>query len=337
MQFARLPRREFIRQLCGAAAWSSIANAQELRAGLPLIGVLWPGKPSYPAVLSNSKALSEGLEEEGYTEGRNIKTENRYYENLEGLKKAAAELTALNVNVIVAAGGTPAVIAAMRATKNIAIVGGNMADPVSDGLIASLARPGGNVTGNTFLGPELEPKRFQLLREIAPQATHIAVLQHPGVYSKATMQNMRAHIEEAAKAAGLTLQIADASSPDDFDSAFESIVAARADALLVLPSPMLYGSYRQLVDLAARHRLPTMYVWREAVEVGGLISYGADIPDLSRRAGKYVAKILRGAKPSDLPVEQPVKFELAINLRTAKTLDLQIPDKLIALADDVIE
>jgi len=332
-----LKRREFITLLCGAAAWSSIANAQQPQAGLPLIGVLLPGKPSSPIWLSNLKALREGLEEEGYTEGRNIKTEYRYYENLEELKKAVAELVALNVNIIVAAGGTPAVIAAMHATKNIAIVGGNMADPVSDGLVASLARPGGNVTGNTFLGPELQAKRLQLLREIAPQATRIAVLQHPGVYSKATMQNMLAHIEEAARATGLTLQIADASSPNDFDSAFESIVAARADALIVLPSPMLYTNYRHLVDLAARHRLPTMYVWREAVEVGGLMSYGADIPDLSRRAGKYVAKILRGAKPSDLPVEQPVKFDLAINLKTAKALGLQIPDQLIAVADDVIE
>jgi putative ABC transport system substrate-binding protein len=330
-------RRDFVTLLCGAAAWSSIANAQRHQAGTPLIGVLWPWKPPSPIWLSNSKALSEGLEEEGYTEGRNIKTEHRYYENLEGLKRAVGELVALDVNVIVAGGSTPAVMAAMDATKNIAIVGGNMADPVSDGLIASLARPGGNVTGNTFLGPELEPKRLQLLREIAPQATHIAVLQHPGVYSKATMQNMRARIEEAAKAAGLTLQIADASSPNDFDSAFESIVAARADALIVLPSPMLYTNYRHLVDLAARHRLPTVYVWREAVEVGGLMSYGADIPDLTRHAGKYVAKILKGAKPGDLPVEQPVKFELAINLRTAKALGLQIPDKLIAVADDVVE
>ena len=329
-------RREFITLLGGAAAWSSIANAQQPQAGLPLIGVFWLGKPSSPIRLSNSKALGEGLQEEGYVEGRNIKTEFRYADNLDGLNKAVAELLALNVNVIVA-GGTPAVIAAMHATKNIPIVGTSMADPVADGLIASLAQPGGNVTGNTFLGPELEPKRLQLLREIAPQATHIAVLQHPGVYSEATMRNMLAHIEEAARATGLTLQIADVKGPNDFDSAFESIVAARADALIVLPSPMFYINYPRLVDLAARHRLPTMYVFREAVEGGGLMSYGPDIPDLARRAGKYVAKILRGARPSDLPVEQPVKFEFVINLRTAKALGLQIPDKLLALADDVIE
>jgi putative tryptophan/tyrosine transport system substrate-binding protein len=169
-------RREFVTLVCGAAAWSSIADAHQPQAGLPLIGVLWPGKLPSPIWQRNLEALSGGLEEEGYTEGRNIKTEYRNYENLEGLKKAVAELVALSVNVIVAAGGTPAVMAAMHATKNIAIVGGNMADPVSDGLVASLARPGGNVTGNTFLGPELEPKRLQLLLEIAPRAIHIAVL-----------------------------------------------------------------------------------------------------------------------------------------------------------------
>jgi putative tryptophan/tyrosine transport system substrate-binding protein len=207
----QLKRREFITLLCGAAAWSSIANAQQPQAGPPLIGVLWLRKPPSPIWLSNSKALGEGLEEEGYTEGRNIKIEYRYYENLEGLKKAVAELVTLNVNVIVA-GGTPAVIAAMHATKNIAIVGAIMADPVTDGLVASLARPGGNVTGNTFLGPELEPKRLQLLREIAPQATRIAVLQHPRVYSEATMQNMLAHIEEAARATATEIHVVGAAN-----------------------------------------------------------------------------------------------------------------------------
>ena len=330
-------RREFVTLLGGAAVWSSIANAQQPQTGLSLIGVLWPWKPPSPILLSYSKALREGLQEEGYTEGRNIKTENRYYENLDGLKKAAAELVALNVNVIVAAGGTPAVIGAMHATKNIAIVGANMADPVADGLVASLARPGGNVTGNTFLGPELEPKRLQLLREIAPQATHIAALRHPGVYSAATMQHMLASIEEAAKASGVMLQVVDASGPNDFDSAFAAMVAARADALIILPSPMLYGNYRRLVDLAASYRLPTVYVWREAVEAGGLMCYGADITDLSRRAGKYVAEILKGAKPRDLPVEQPVKFVLAINLKTAKALGLAVPPTLLATADEVIE
>jgi putative ABC transport system substrate-binding protein len=321
-----MKRREFVTLVGGAAAWSTIANAQQSLTGASLIGVLWPGNPSSPVTLSGLKALSEALREEGYVEDRNIKIQYRYAENLDGLKKAADELAALNVNVIVAA-YTPAVIAAMSATKNIPIVGTSMADPVADGLIASLARPGGNVTGNTFLGPELEPKRLQLLRDVAPGATHIAALQHPGIYGEVTMRNMVANIEEAAKANGVNLHIVSVHGPNDFDSAFESIVDAGADALIVLPSPMFYQNYRRLVDLAARHRLPTMYVFKEAVEGGGLMSYGADIPGLAGLAGKYVVKILKGAKPSDLPVEQPVKFDLAINLKTARTLGLTIPHR----------
>ena len=331
-----MKRREFVTLVGGAAAWSTIANAQQSQTGSSLIGVLWPGNPSSPVTLSGLKALIEALREEGYLEDRNIKIQYRYAENLDGLKKAADELAALNVNVIVAA-YTPAVIAAMSATKNIPIVGTSMADPVADGLIARLARPGGNVTGNTFLGPELEPKRLQLLREVAPGATHIAALQHPGVYGEVTMRNMVASIEEAAKANGVNLHIVSVHGPNDFDSAFESIVDAGADALIVLPSPMFYQNYRRLVDLAARHRLPTMYVFKEAVEGGGLMSYGADIPGLAGLAGKYVVKILKGAKPSDLPVEQPVKFDLAINLKTARTLGLTIPPSLLVLADKVIE
>jgi putative ABC transport system substrate-binding protein len=180
-------------------------------------------------------------------------------------------------------------------------------------------------------------KRLQLLREVAPGATHIAALQHPGVYGEVTMRNMVASIGEAAKANGVNLHIVSVHGPNDFDSAFESIVHAGADALIILPSPMFYQNYRRLVDLAARHRLPTMYVFKEAVEGGGLMSYGADIPGLAGLAGKYVVKILRGAKPSDLPVEQPVKFDLAINLKTARTLGLTIPPSLLVPADKVIE
>jgi putative tryptophan/tyrosine transport system substrate-binding protein len=330
-------RRDFITLLGGAATWSSFASAQQpqMNAKLPLIGAIWPGKQS-AAALNNSAALREGLQEEGFIEDRNIKTQNRYAEDLVGLEKAADELVALNVNVILAL-GTPAARAAKRASKNIPVVGTSMADPVADGLVASLSRPGGNITGNTFLGPELEPKRLQLLKEIVPGANQIAALQHPGVYGEATMRNMSAGIEDAARAIGVGLQIFSATGPNDFDGAFEAIVAARIGALIILPSPMFYVNFRRLVDLAAKHRLPTVYVFKEAVEAGGLMCYGADISDLSRLAGKYVAKILKGAKPGDLPVEQPIKFELAINLKTAKTLGLTIPATLITVADEVIE
>ncbi|MGO9701896.1 MAG: ABC transporter substrate-binding protein [Xanthobacteraceae bacterium] len=329
-------RREFVTLLGGAAAWSSIANAQQLRTNLPVIGALWPGKPSTPITLSITEAFRRGLREEGYVDGDNIRIEYRYGEDLDGLRKSANELVGLNVEVIEAE-GTPAVLAAKWATSEIPIVGGNMADPRADGLVASLARPGGNVTGNTFLGPELAPKRLQLLREIVPSVTQIAVLQHPGVYGEATMRNMLAEMEEAAKANRVELQIVSASGPNDFDNAFGEMVAARTGALIVLPSPMFYRNYRRLVDLAAKCRLPTVYVFREAVEAGGLMSYGADIPDLSRLAAKYVTKILKGAKPSELPVEEPVRFELAINPKTAKALGLTIPPLLFVTADEVIE
>jgi putative tryptophan/tyrosine transport system substrate-binding protein len=329
-------RRDFIKLLGGTAAWPSVSFAQQPQTRLPLIGALWLGKPAAPLVLSNLEAFREGLREESYVEDQNIRIENRYAEGVEALEKAADELVGLKADVIMAT-GTPGVFAAKRATKSISIVGWAMADPVADGLVASLARPGGNVTGNTFLGPELEPKRLQLLREIVPDITQVAALQHPGVYGEATMRNMKAGIEEAAKVNDLGLQIFGASGPNDFDGAFAAMVAAQAGALVILPSPMFYFNYRRLVDLAAKHRLPTMYVWREAVEVGGLMSYGANLLGLSRLSGKYVAKILKGAKPSNLPVEQPVKFELAINLRTAKTLGLTIPATLITVADEVIE
>jgi putative tryptophan/tyrosine transport system substrate-binding protein len=329
-------RREFIKLIGGAAAWPSVADAQPPKINLPVIGALWPGKASAPTTLRTLQAFREGLRQEGYVEDQNVIIQNRYTDDFGGLEKTADALVALNVNVILAT-GTPAARAAKHATQSIPIVGASMADPVADGLIASLAQPGGNVTGNTFLGPELEPKRLQLLREVVPAATRIAALQHPGVYGEATMRNLLANIEAAAKASGVKLQIVGASGPNDFDSAFEAMVTERADALIVLPSPMFYLNYRRLVELAATHRLPAIYVFKEAVEGGGLMSYGADIPDLSRRASTYVAKILKGAKPSDLPVEQPVKFDLAANLKTAKALGITVPQSLLVAADEVIE
>jgi ABC-type uncharacterized transport system substrate-binding protein len=329
-------RREFIKLIGGAAVSASAANAQQSKISLPVVGALWPGKASAPTSLRTLETFREGLRQEGYVEDQNVIIQNRYADDFGGLEKTAEALVALNVNVILAT-GTPAARAAKHATQSIPIVGASMADPVADGLIASLAQPGGNVTGNTFLGPELEPKRLQLLGEVVPTATHIAVLQHPGVYGERTMRNLLANIEAAAKASRLKLQIVSANGPNDFDSAFEAMVTERADAFIVLPSPMFYLNYRRLVDLAATHLLPAIYVFKEAVEGGGLMSYGADIPDLSRRASTYVAKILKGAKPFDLPVEQPVKFDLAVNLKTAKALGITVPQSLLVAADEVIE
>jgi len=329
-------RRVFIGTLTGGlVAVPLAAEAQQTGGRVPRVGVLRQG-PSAPIFLRDTEALSQGLREQGsYVEGQNIAFEYRY-EDLDGLRSAANDLVRLNVDVIVA-GGTPAALAAKRATNTMPIVGVAMADPVADGLVTSLARPGGNITGNTFLAPELGPKRLQLLREVLPRVTRLAALQHPGVYSERTMRDMLKEIEAEAKAGRLQLQVLSVRGPNDFDKAFAAMAKERAGALLIFPSPMFYVNYRLLVDLAGKHRLPAMYVFRQAVEAGGLMCYGADIPDLFRRAATHVDKILKGTKPADLPVEQPTKFELLINLKTAKALGLTIPPTLLQRADQVIE
>jgi putative ABC transport system substrate-binding protein len=222
-------------------------------------------------------------------------------------------------------------------TRSIPIVVAAMADPARDGLVASLARPGANITGSTFLGPELIPKRLGLLKEVVPAASRVAVLWHPGVYSEQTMAGMLEQTEIGARKLTVQLQLLGARGPDDFDAAFSAMIRDRAEALLVFPSPMLYLEHKRIVDLATRNRLPTIYPWREAVDAGGLISYGANIPDMLRRAAVLVGKILRGAKPADLPVEQPTTFELVLNLKTAKALGLEISPTLVVRADEVIE
>jgi putative ABC transport system substrate-binding protein len=331
-----IDRRAFLFGIAGGLLAAPLAaEGQPAGRRVPLVGVLWLGEPSASVVLRAEEAFRQGLREHGgYVEGQNIAIESRYAD-LDGLPSAANDLVRLNVDVIVSGGGTPAALAAKRATTTIPIVARAMADPVADGLVANLARPGGNVTGNTFLAPELGPKRLQLLREIVPSVTRVAVLQHPGVYSERTMRGMLNGIRAAA--VGLQLQVLDARGPNDFDTAFSAMAKARAVALIVFPSPMFYVNYRRLVDLAAKHRLADMYVFREAVEAGGLVCYGANLPDLSRRSAAYVDKILRGAKPADLPVEQPTTFDFAINLKTAKALGLTIPPSLLQRADQVIE
>ena len=331
-------RRKFIVALGGAVVvtWPLAAFAQQARRREPRVGALWPGEPAAAISLRNREALQQGLREEGYVQGQSIAIEYRYEEDFDELRKAVNELLRLDVDVIMAL-GTQAALAAKRATNTTPIVAANMADPVADGLIARSPDPGGNITGNTFIGPELGPKRLQLLREIVPGINRIAALLHPGVFGERTMRNMQTEMEEKAKESGVEFQVFSARGPNDFDNAFEAMVTVRAGALMIFPSPMFYVNYRRLVDLAARHQLPTMYVFREAVEAGGLMSYGADIPDLTRLAAKYVAKILKGKKPSDLPVEQPTRFELVINLKTAKALGLTLSSGLLSIADDVIE
>jgi putative ABC transport system substrate-binding protein len=240
------------------------------------------------------------------------------------------------VNLIVA-GATPAARAAQQATTTIPIVATAMGDPVGDGLVASLARPGGNITGTTFLGPELVPKRLELLKEALPKATRVAALLHPGAFGARTMIDMVKDTETAARTLGVQLQLVEVRGPDEFDHAFSTMARERADALIVFASVMLFREGRRIATLAAKNRVPSMFNNRESVELGGLISYGVSLTDLNRRAGTYVDKILKGAKPADLPVEQPSKFELVINLKTAKALGLTIPPSLLQRADEVIQ
>ena len=236
----------------------------------------------------------------------------------------ASELVRLKVDLIVAS-NTPAARAAQQATATIPIVVPVMGDPVRDRLVASLARPGGNITGLTFLGPELLPKRLALLKETLPTASRVVALWHPGAYGERTMSDMIKETEAVARTLGLQLRLVGVQGPDELERAFSTIAGERADALIVFPSPMLFTERRRIVDLAAKYRLPSMAMGREFAELGGLIAYGASIPSLYRRSATYVDKIIKGAKPADLPVEQPTKFELVINLKTAKALGLDHP------------
>ncbi|MEH2566639.1 ABC transporter substrate-binding protein [Bradyrhizobium sp. AZCC 2289] len=329
-------RRDFITVLGAAAALPFAARAQPA-AKIPRIGLLVNGSLEQPDVRVGFDIVRQAFAELGYVAGKNIVFEPRGTDGtIDQLPAAASELVGLKVDVIVAM-ATPAGRAAQHATSTIPIVVGSMGDPVQDGLVASLSRPGGNLTGTTFLGPELVPKRLALLKELMPSISKIAVLWHPGAFSEQTTSGMLKQVTDTADSRDLRLQLAEVRSPDEFERAFSDMANAHADALFEFPSPMFYQERKRLVDLAAKYRLPAMYNAREFVEVGGLISYGANIPDLNRRTATYVDKILKGAKPSDIPVEQPTKFELAVNRTTAKALGIDVPPALLATADAVIE
>jgi putative ABC transport system substrate-binding protein len=235
------------------------------------------------------------------------------------------------------AGPTPAALATKQATKTIPIVFASGGDPVTDGLVTSIARPGGNVTGLSALSPELVGKCLDQLKHAIPGVSRVAALWQPGAIGERTENDMLKGAEAAARALGVRLQFIEARTPDDFDRAFSDMTRARAGALTVLTSPMLFSERRRLADLAAKTRLPTVFPWREGVDAGGLMAYGANAADVYRRVAIYVDRILKGTKPADLPVEQPTKFELVINLKTAKALGLTIPPSLLARADHVVE
>jgi ABC-type uncharacterized transport system substrate-binding protein len=280
------------------------------------------------------EAFRQGLRELGYVEGQNIAIEYRSAEGKdERLPGLAAELVRLKVDVIVAA-SPPAIEAAKQATKTIPIVFTVSGDPVAEGFVASLARPGGNLTGLTTIGPELVGKQLEMLKTVAPKVSRVAVLQNPSNQGHAPMLRQA---EGAARALGVQLQVLKARTPSEIEAAFAAMSNQRAGGVLVLRDAVFRTLRAQIAALAAKNRLPAVYGLREEAEAGGLMAYGASVPQLFRRAATYVDKILKGAKPADLPVEQPTKFELVINLKTAKALGLTIPPSLLGQADQVIQ
>jgi putative tryptophan/tyrosine transport system substrate-binding protein len=302
-----------------------------------------PGKTARIGFLSLSPGpnpnvdMSHGLRELGWVEGQNIAVEYRWAAGREDrLPALAAELVWLKVDIIVTS-STPAALAAKEATTTIPIVVTFVADPVGSGLVASLGRPGGNVTGLTTLAPELVGKRLELLKQLVSRANRMAVLWDPAGLSERTRRDMREETEAAGRALGVRLDFIEVRRPDEFDGAFSAMREARIGALVVSPTPMLFEARRRIVAHAAMTRLPAVYPWRDAVEGGGLVSYATNFSEMYRRAATYVDKILKGAKPADLPIEQPTRFELVINLKTAKALGLAVPQSLLQRADQVIE
>jgi ABC-type uncharacterized transport system substrate-binding protein len=330
-------RRDFITVIGGAlAAGPRIVRAQRAPK-VTRIGFLIPSAPDAPATRETFDAVRQGLAELGYVEGRDIVFELRGGNGtVERLAAVASELVGLKVDIIVAI-ATPAARAARQATTTIPIVVGSVGDPVQDGFVSSLSRPGGNITGTTFLGPELVPKRFALLRELLPGASRVAVLWNPKSFSEQTTAGMVGQADHAANALGMQLQYVEVPGLEQFERAFAEAAEGRPEALFQFPNPTFFENRKRFVDLAAKYHLPAMYNAREFVEVGGLIGYGASPIGLNRRTAVYVDKIIKGATPADLPVEQPTIFDFAINRATANTLGITIPNTLLAAANQVID
>ena len=323
-------RREFIAGLGGAAAWPLVARAQQVEK-VPRIGYLSPGS----ATRERDEPFRQGLRELGYVVGKNIAIEYRSADgNFNRLPDLAAELVELNVDVIVAV-ATQASLSARGATSTIPIVMAGVSDPVGSGLVASLARPGANVTGTSAMSADVVGKSLEMLKETVPNVSRVAVLWNP---DNAIFQAQM--LREAQVAAGkmrIELQTFGTRGPDEFDRTFAEVSKARVGALLVLPDPTFNLHRTRFVDFAEKSRLPAMFGTKEFSLAGGLMSYGPDYADVWRGAATYVDKILRGAKPADLPVEQPTKFQLVINLKAARALGINVPPSLLARADEVIE
>jgi putative tryptophan/tyrosine transport system substrate-binding protein len=326
-----MKRRDFITLLGGLTAWPLAARAQQ--PPMPVIGFMSARSPTESA--SDLAAFRHGLGQSGYFEGKNLAIEYRWAEGRYDLLPAlAAGLVARQVAVIAAVGGEPSGLAAKAATATIPIVCTLGGDAVASGLVAHLNRPGGNITGVTIMGLEMGPKRIELAHQLVPNGRALATL----INSKFPPTLAEAHdMQAAAHSLGLQLAVLDASTKGGIDAVFGDLARQKVDALLINTDPFLFGQREQIVQLAARHKIPTLYFLREFVDAGGLISYGPNINNGYRQAGIYVGRILKGEKVGELPVVQPSKFDLVINLRTARTLGLEIPTSLLISADEVIE
>ena len=329
-----MKRREFITLVGTAAGWPLAARAQQPASTVRRIGFLLPGVARMMVVRGLLEAFRQGLKEYGWVEGQNISVEYRFAEGKEdALPGIAAALVQSQPDVLVAE-GTAAIQAAKNVTQTVPIVMAVSNDPVGTGLVASLNRPGGNITGLSLLTGELAGKRLQLLTEIIPGLARVAVLSNPSNPSSALLLEQT---KAAAQSLNIEIHVVEVRGPDKFESAFAAVTAAHAGALIVLPDGMLYGQHPRVVTFTAASHLPTLFPEKEVAEVGGLVSYGPSIPGSFRRAAAYVDKILRGAKPADLPVEQPTTFELVVNLQTARAIGVTIPTSILLRADEVIE
>jgi len=331
MQFDQLKRREFIALLGGATAWPLAARAQQ--TAMPVVGFMHILSPEN--VPHFVPAFRQGLKEQGFIEGQNLEVEYRWARGqYDQLAELAADLVHRQVAVIAAMGGSPSPQVAMRATQTVPIVFATNGDPVKEGLVASLNRPGRNATGVTIFGPAAVAKRLQLLHELVPQAVVVAYLTNP--------KNPNAEFElgtaqEAARSLGVDFHVLHASSESEIESAFTKMSQQQVGALVGASDTFLFGQRDQIVSLAAHHRIPAIYYLREFAQAGGLMAYGNSIPDAYRVAGGYVGRILKGEKPGDLPVVQSTRFEFVINMKTASVLGIEVPNSMQLLADEVIE